>query len=77
MVALAGKVLLDMPESKVWYVEDFITDEECEVLKLHGRPLLTRATVAAEDGTSVVSENRKANQASYNLHEQNPRDPLW
>jgi hypothetical protein len=39
---------------------------------------LTRATVAAEDGSSVLSEHRQANQASYNLHQVNPEsDPLW
>jgi hypothetical protein len=73
---LTGEVLMDLPEAKIWYVEDFISDDECEVLKKHGRPRLSRATVAAEDGTSIVSENRKANQASYNLHEHNPNDPL-
>ena len=28
--------------------------------------------------SSVVSEHRKANQASYNMHKVNPEsDPLW
>lgn len=73
-----AQVLLDLPGAKIWYIENFITDEECDVLKKHGGPKLRRATVAAEDGTSIVSENRKANQASYNLHQKNREsDPLW
>lgn len=72
------EVLLNKTHSKIWKVEDFISDAECDVLQRHGKPLLRRATVAAEDGTSVISENRKANQAAYNLHKKNPEtDPLW
>jgi hypothetical protein len=71
-------VLLDMKHAKIWYVNDFITKEECDILEKHGKPLLHRATVAAEDGTSVVSEHRKANQASYDLHQHHgEKDPLW
>ena len=82
-LALADKevkveVLLNKTHSKIWKVENFISDAECDVLQTHGKPLLRRATVAAEDGSSMVSENRKANQAAYNLHKQNPAsDPLW
>jgi hypothetical protein len=72
------RVLLDMPAAKVWAVENFLTSEECNILEKEGRPLLRRATVAAEDGTSVVSEHRKAQQASYNHHQRNgERDPLF
>ena len=70
-------VLLDLPGSKVWVVKNLITDEECEILEKHGKPRLKRATVAAEDGTSIVSENRKAQQASYNFHHNAEKDPLW
>jgi hypothetical protein len=71
-------VLLNKTHSKIWKVDNFITDAECDVLMKHGKPLLRRATVAAEDGSSIVSENRKANQAAYNMHKQNPAsDPLW
>ena len=42
-----------------------------------GKPLLRRATVAADDGTSVVSENRKANQAVYTFKRPENTDPLW
>jgi len=71
-------VLLNKSHSKIWTVDNFISDEECDILKKHGKPLLRRATVAAEDGSSVVSENRKANQAAYNMNRHNPEaDPLW
>lgn len=70
--------LMDTNHAKIWYVEDFITEEECRVLEDHGKSRLRRATVAAEDGSSIVSENRKAQQASYNMHHLNPSsDPLW
>ena len=42
----------------------------------HGTPKLRRATVAAEDGSSVVSENRKANQADYRFPGPLSEDPL-
>jgi len=73
-----ANVLLDLPGANIWYIDNFITDEECDIMKKHGGPKLRRATVAAEDGTSIVSENRKANQASYNLHQKDREsDPLW
>lgn len=72
------KVLQDLDSAKIWYVDDFITQEECDILERHGRPLLRRATVAGDDGNSIVSENRKAQQANYEFHFRNPgRDPLW
>jgi hypothetical protein len=74
------KVLLDIPSAKIWTIDDFVRPEECELLEHVGRPLLRRATVAAEDGSSVVSEHRKAQQASYHGHqtgEDKAGDPLW
>jgi len=56
---------LDMPSAKIWTVPNFVTPAECHHLMTYGKPKLRRATVAAEDGTSIVSENRKANQAAY------------
>ncbi len=34
-------------------------------------------SVLLYSGTSVISENRKAQQASYELHANGPKDPLW
>jgi hypothetical protein len=45
------------------YFLTFVFLEECEILRAHGKSRLTRATVAAEDGSSVLSEHRQANQA--------------
>jgi hypothetical protein len=73
-----AQFLLNMTHAKVWLIENFVTNEECATLNRVGRPKLRRATVAAEDGTSVVSEHRKAQQASYDYHQQNlDKDPLW
>jgi len=72
------KVLLDTPHAKIWAVDDFATEDECDILERTGRPMLRRATVAAEDGTSIVSENRKAQQALYDSHQTRfEQDPLW
>eukprot|EP01031_Cornospumella_fuschlensis_P024473 gene24473-29578_t len=73
------KIFLDMPAAKIWAVDNFLTDEECNILETTGRPKFRRATVAAEDGTSTVSEHRKAQQASYDHHQHGDReaDPLW
>jgi hypothetical protein len=40
------------------------------------RPRLSRATVASPDGTSVVSQSRKAQQASYDGNVDLVSDPL-
>ena len=70
--------LMDTTHAKIWTVSNFITPEECQILENHGKSRLRRATVAAEDGSSIVSENRKAQQASYNMHHDHPEDdPLW
>lgn len=72
-------ILLNLESAKIWLVHDLISPEECNILMEHGGPRLHRATVAAEDGTSVVSENRKAQQASYNIGHNSPdnSDPLY
>ena len=70
------ETLLESSHANIWYIDNFITPEECGVFRKFGLPRLARATVAAEDGSSVVSEHRKAQQAGYNLHQINPKDPL-
>lgn len=70
--------LLAKSDARVWMVDNFITVEESDILLNFGLPRLVRATVAGEDGTSVVSENRKAQQAVYESHTRNKdADPLW
>jgi hypothetical protein len=58
-------VLMDLPRSKIWTVHNFVSEEECGVLKSVSGPQLARATVADEDGAAIVSDNRKAQQARY------------
>ena len=69
-------VLLDKNHSKIWTVDNFVSKEECDVFIEHGTPKLQRATVAAADGSSVVSESRKANQAGYKFSGPLSDDPL-
>jgi 2OG-Fe(II) oxygenase superfamily len=68
--------LFESEHAKIWTVPNFISDEECATMEKHAKPRLARATVAAEDGTNIISNNRRANQAGYNLHQVNPNDPL-
>ena len=67
--------MFEHTHSKIWTIENFATDEECAVLMRHGKPRLTRATVAAADGSNIVSEARKANQAVYDV--KHKKDPLY
>lgn len=69
-------VMFNSPNAKIWVIENFISEKECQILEDHGRSRLARATVAGEDGQSIVSENRKAQQASYNMHQKHADDPL-
>ena len=68
-------VLLNKTSSKIWLVDNFVSDEECEILQNAARPLLARATVAGPDGRPTLSEHRKANQARYDVTSET--DPLW
>ena len=68
--------LFESTHANIWLIHDFITPAECKVLEDYGAPRLRRATVAAEDGTSTISEHRKAQQAGYEL-QSDPKNPLW
>jgi hypothetical protein len=65
---------LNLDEAKIWVVHDFITNEECDILMTHGKPRLTRATVAGENGKATLSNSRRAQQAGYEVQGEN--DPL-
>lgn len=68
-------ILLNTSHANIWTIDEFVTQNECDTLMRHGLPRLQRATVAAEDGSSVISVHRKAQQAMYDsYHEIN--DPL-
>lgn len=70
-------VLLDSENAKIWLVSDFVTEQECNTFEAYARPNLARATVASEDGTSRISEHRKAQQAAYDFVEDVQSDPQW
>jgi hypothetical protein len=66
--------LLDSSHAKIWVVNDLLGDDECNVLMNHARPRLQRATTARQDGTSEISESRKAWQAGYKFSSAKPED---
>ena len=70
-------MLLEMKNAMIWTVDDFVTEDECNVIVESGRPNLERATIADEDGKSIVSEHRKAYQATYELSSFDTSEPLW
>lgn len=73
----AVHMLLEMDNAMIWTIEDFVTESECNVIVESGRPNLERATIADEDGKSIVSEHRKAYQATYELSAFDNTEPLW
>jgi len=60
-------VMHDRPRSKIHTVSNFITEEECQAMEDHARPLLHVASVADGKGGSTVSPNRKAMQAGIKV----------
>ena len=68
-------VHLNTTHANIWTIEEFISQEECDTLMKFGSTRLTRATVAADDGSSIVSYNRKAQQASYDTYREK-NDPI-
>ena len=62
-------------EAQIFVLHEFISEEECQVLKKSAEPRLERAVVVGEGGIPVVSESRKAQQAAYKL--KTADDPLW
>ena len=69
--------LLDTPHAKVWLLSNFVTDGECNTLKVDGNGKLRDATVSDGVGGDVVSEHRRAKQASYDVRIGNEEDPLF
>ena len=69
-------VLFETDRAKIWAVPDFISNQECDILERHATPYLARATVAAGDGTNIIMNSRRADQAGYNLHQHDRNDPL-
>lgn len=61
------KVMLDRPASKIHFVENFISQDECVAMEAAAKPKLHRATVADGKGGSHFSEHRKAMQAGIKV----------
>ncbi len=60
-------VLHDRPASKIHFVKNFITKEECVAMEEAAKPKLHKATVADGKGGSEISKNRKAMQAGISI----------
>jgi len=60
-------VLHEKAASKIHYIEDFISEEECQAMAEAAEPKLHQATVASGDGGSKITESRKALQAGIDV----------
>jgi hypothetical protein len=67
--------MFENDHARIFTVDNFLTEQECDHFIRHGKSRLQRATVAAEDGTSILSNHRRANQATYDSH-RSLDDPL-
>jgi len=62
------EVLLDRPASKIMFVDNFISQDECDAMSEAARTKLHKATVADGKGGSEYSEHRKAMQAGIKVN---------
>uniref|UniRef100_A0A7S4AC15 Fe2OG dioxygenase domain-containing protein n=2 Tax=Pseudo-nitzschia australis TaxID=44445 RepID=A0A7S4AC15_9STRA len=62
------EVLLERPASKIMFVNDFISQAECDAMTEAAAPKLHKATVADGKGGSHFSEHRKALQAGIKVN---------
>ena len=74
-VVYAADILYELSNAKIWTVEDFVSDEECNIMTDYGRPRLVTATVFGPGGSAIASTSRKAQQARYDVVE-SPDEPL-
>jgi hypothetical protein len=65
--------LMHTSHSGIWTIHDFISPQECEVLKSQVASRLQRAVTLG----GVTSESRRAQQAGYLLGSEEGGDPLW
>lgn len=72
------QVLLERPASRIMFVEDFISEEECDAMTVAAEKKLHRASVADGKGGSHFSEHRKAMQAGIkvNWEEESRGNPI-
>lgn len=60
-------VMLDRPTAKIHYIENFISQEECDAVHEEAKDDLEDATVADGKGGSTLDEARKAKQANIEV----------
>jgi hypothetical protein len=73
-------VLLDLPSAKIWTVDDFVEEEECDFIKRKGHENgLQQATVVDQmTGMATTSDSRRASQGLYqNSYQSSDGDPLY
>ena len=68
---------LDTESAKIWSVENFITEEECDILMDATKDKLERASTVGQDGEGEYSTARRAQQASYSFDSDLRSDLLW
>eukprot|EP00981_Chlorochromonas_danica_P004477 scaffold902_cov254-Ochromonas_danica.AAC.23 len=69
---------LDHDDAKIWTLDNFVSNEECQHIIENSRPHLKKATVAGEDGLDSISDSRRAQQTGYEFDLNTaPSDPLW
>lgn len=64
-------VMLDRPAAKIHYIENFITQDECNAVHEEVKDDLRDATVADGEGGSEIDESRKAKQAGIEVDWEN------
>ena len=60
-------VMLDRPSAKIHYIENFISQAECDAVQEEVKDDLSDATVADGEGGSEIDESRKAKQAGIEV----------
>ncbi len=72
------QVLLDLAAAKIWYVEDFLSADDCDILAREGFPTLEAAGTTDEQGENIMTNERIAEQGRYMFDEDNMRSQeLW
>jgi hypothetical protein len=76
--SLAVNVLFDSAAAKIWSIDDFISDDECKVLRHDSAHNMVKASVVNEVGESYESHDRVAEQGSVILEGEHIKDhQLW
>lgn len=71
-------VFLERPASRIHFIENFISPEQCIAMENEATTKLHAATVADGSGGSILSPSRKAKQAGIRIpwHLENKENPL-